>query len=525
MKKTTKSIIIAVAVVLVLVGALFAVINLVPNNNNGDNTQSATYPTDANGEQYATDSKGNKIDSIKDKDGNIVSAGEVDLISKGPLKLEEIDVQNKSGQYTIKVSREKIDEKEATTPDGEPTGETEKPVYTIVGFEDESTQIGQPDSIANVVSNLRTLDIIDIKGENLKDYGLDKPLAVVTGKFTDGTESIVKIGNDAPGGTETYIQYGNDKAVYLVSHDAIKAVFYSPLDLISLEITPSSTTSENNQPISVTLTGTNYPQKVVLVSNDDETVGAYFKMTSPKEAPANVTLASEITGKIKGISAEKVLAVNPTTAQMKSFGLDKPVAQIEAKFLDGTIVLQAGKVDENGKVNIYSKDNNVVYLISANMVAWATASYDELKYEYIAKPLVDYVKTVKVTVDGKTYSYDLAKKTVKDLDGNETEELTVKSGGKDIKTAYFETFYNNLTNVLREESADKYKKDGSAVLKVEFVYNNGKATDTVEYYNAGNRKYIAQVNSVADGVVYETYINQIKQDVKSLAKNERVNPI
>ena len=101
MKKSTRNILIAVCAVVLLVGILLLV-TLVPwGGDSATDITTSTYPTDENGEQYATDAMGNKIPSEKDKNGNILSAGIVTLADQGPLNLEKIEVQNDSGSFTV----------------------------------------------------------------------------------------------------------------------------------------------------------------------------------------------------------------------------------------------------------------------------------------------------------------------------------------------------------------------------------------------------------------------------------------
>ena len=301
MKKTTRNIIIAAAAVAVLVGVFFLV-QLIPSSNSG--STGPTYPTDENGEQYATDAKGNKIPSEKDKDGNIISAGIVELENKGPLKLKQIDVENESGTFSILAETPKT----ASSDDTDATG-TSSTKYTLVGFEDESLLSGQPEAIANDASNMTTTQIIDITGKNPEEYGLDKPRAVVTASFEDGSKSTYKVGNAAPADLGTYLQFGDDKAIYLVANDSVDSFLFSPLDLISKEITASAQDEDNSEIKSLTLTGTNFPDKIVMEPNDDETNDAYYKMTSPKQQPVNVTNGSSVTGAIRGLSADKVYAL------------------------------------------------------------------------------------------------------------------------------------------------------------------------------------------------------------------------
>lgn len=521
MKKSTRNILIAVIGVVVLVGVLLAVIFLLPSGSSENNdVTTVTYPTDENGEQYAVDSKGNKIPSIKDNNGNIISAGVETLCEQGPLQLTEINVENEGGTFKIIADTKTV---KATGDDGEEVEKTEATVYTLVGFEDWDLQSGQPAAIANDISNLETTKIIDINGENPAEFGLDKPRATVTAKFKDGTENKVIVGNDAPSDLGVYIMYGDKKTIYLVDNDSVDSFFFSPIDLISKEITPSSTDEESAEIVSMTLTGAQYPEKIVIVPNDDETNDAYYKMTSPYEEPVNVTAGSNITGAIKGLTADSVVALNPSDSQLAKYGLDKPAATAVTEFSDVKYTMSASPA-EDGAYYLYSKDKNIIYTVPAGKVTWAGYTYDDLKYEYILKPNTDYLSKLTITADGKTYSFDISKEEKTDDEGNVTKTLKVKNGDKEIKTEYFNTFYDNLTFNERKASASGYSASGKPVLTVEFAYNNGKAPDRVEYYSVGDRKLLAVVNGRADGIVYETYTNKIISDTPVIAKNERVDP-
>lgn len=518
MKKTTRNIIIAAAVVAVLVGVFFLV-QLIPSSDSG--STGATYPTDENGEQYATDAKGNKIPSEKDKDGNIISAGVVELENKGPLKLKKIDVENKSGTFTILA--ETPTTKSSSDTDATETSSTK---YTLVGFEKEALLSGQPEAVANDASNMTTTQIIDITGKNPEEYGLDKPRAVVTATFDDGSKSTYKVGNAAPADLGSYLQFGDDKAIYLVANDSVDSFLFSPLDLISKEITAAAQDEDNSEIKTLTLTGANFPDKIVMVPNDDETNDATYKMTAPKEQPVNETNGSSVTGAIRGLSADKVVAVNPSDKQLKTYGLDKPAAALEAVYPDETIRLTASKEDGDGNVYLMVSGKDTVYQIAASKVPWATTDYDSLVYEYVSRPKLDFISSVDLSASGKNYTFKVTKEEKKDeTTGSTTTEYGVTCGKTKVKSSYFETFFDNLTNVQRDSSAGKLTASGKPLLTITYHYNNGKSEDTLKFYDAGNRKILVEVNGSADCVIYETYTNKIISDLPLIAAGKHVDPM
>lgn len=526
--KNTKILILAIAAVVVLVGGLFAMLFFMPtcSDPNLISAVDATYPTDENGREYALDSKGNKIENdegvARNTDGTIIIDGVVTITDQGPLKVKQIDVENQSGNYTV-LAETPIEE--MTDAHGEKTTGTTETIYTLVGFEDAALQPGQADSIANQASNMETTAIIDVKGENLGDYGLDKPRAKVVTTFDDGTVVKMDIGNDAPDGLGTYIKYTDKKKVYLTDSDSVNAFMFSTLDLLKKDITDAADTEEEAEIQSITLTGKHFPNKVTIVPNDDETCSAYYKMTSPSEQFVNVVHGDEVKGAVRGLYATNVVCYHPSGDQLSEYGLNDPAAKLEAKYSDASYRLSVSEPDGNDNVYLLNSDSNIIYQLAATSVPWSTLTYDDLKYEYVLKPVQDKLSSIEVTADGKTYKFDIEKVTKTDDDGNETTSTKIKCGDESIAESKFNTFFDNLTNVQRNGNAEGESASGSAVLTVKYNYNNGKASDTVKYFAAGSRKMLVQINGSSDSYVFETYTNKIIEDAPKLANGGTVTAL
>lgn len=528
LSKSTKTMIAAIAAAVVIVGVLLAVVFCMPTcSDESDNgVVETTYPTDANGREYAVDAKGNKIEDdegvARDNNGKIVSDGIVDITTQGPLEVERIDIENESGSYTV-LSETPVEE--TTDADGNATTETQETVYTIVGFEDAELQSGQADSIANQASNMSTTKIIDIKGENLSDYGLDDPRARVQTTFTDGTQVTMLIGSDAPDSLGTYIKYEDKDTVYMTDVDSVDAFLFSVLDLLSKDITDAAQTEDDAEIVSLTISGSHYPDDITIVPNDDETCSAYYKMTSPSEQFVNVTEGNNVKGGIRGLFATSVASYHPSDSQLNEMGLSQPYARVVAEYADVTYKLSASEPDDSGNVYIYNEDKEIAYQISATSVPWVSSSYESLKYEYVLKPVESTLSSIEVTAGGETYKFDLEQVTTTDDDGNEQTSMKITYGDEEIAESKFSTFFDNLTNVQRSDSAESEDASGSAVLTVRYTYNTGKDADTVSYYSADSRKMLAQINGSSDSYVFKTYTDKIAEDVVAIIEGKTVTPI
>ncbi|MEE0265800.1 MAG: DUF4340 domain-containing protein [Acutalibacteraceae bacterium] len=526
--KNKKPLIIGASILLIavaLVGVYFVVDKKVPTQ--ADDT-SPTYPTDENGQQYATDLKGNKIDSEKDSNGNILVAGIETLIDHVPADIQTVQVTNEHGSFEL---HSETPTEVSTDANGQETVTTGATVYTLVGYEEATLESGKPDAIANDAAAVTTTNIVDITGKNPEEYGLTKPRATAKIKFKNGNERTVFVGNEAPGATGVYIKVNGDEAIYLVAVESVDAFLYKATALLDPAVTTAADTDENATASKVTISGSNFPKTLEFIPNDDETVpSAYYKMTAPTTGFANISNSTAVLGSLRSVTAEEVLAFNPSKADLKAqnVDLDAPYAELNATFGDTVIHLYASAPytqEEVTRVNLYSPDTKMLYSISDTKVAWVTTTYEAMQYEHILKADIDYIKNIEVTAKGKAYSFDISKETKVDAEGNETIQTTVKHGDKAIDSSKFDIFFANLESA-QVYSAKTGNVSGNADLTVKVTYNTDKPAETFTFYKGDAGKYNFSANGTTlVGDVFDTYVTSIIEDVALLAQNKNIDSI
>lgn len=527
-------VIIVLLVAVAFVGVYFLVQNFVPDSSDAT---TATYPTDENGEQYATDLKGNKIDSQKDNNGNILSAGVEELIDHVPADIKSVKVTNEYGSFEITAE---TPTETATDENGEETVTTDATVYTLKGYEDAPLATGMPDAVANDAAAVTTTNVVDITGANPEEYGLDNPRATAEVTFINGNARTITVGNEAPDSAGAYIKVDGDEAIYLVDTESVDAFLYKKMALLDSTVTDTASEEGSNTPDKVTISGANFADTLVFVPNDDETVStAYYKMTSPVECFVNVTNGSTVLESLHSVTASEVIAYKPDTETLTKYGIntENPYAELNAEFSDGKIHLYASKpvVEEESDSSdtssttsstyIYNPDKNMIYSIATSSVAWVTTSYEDMVFEYVMKPDLASIKTIDVTADGKTYSFDISTETSTDDEGNETSTTTIKSGDKTLDTSKFDIFFQNLESAT-VNSVKSGNVSGDALLTVKFTYNNDKEADTYTFYkgDAGKCNFSFDGSTVM-GDVFETYVNKIIEDAPKAVKGEDVTAI
>lgn len=514
-KKRRSPVLGASLLTLVLIAGMVLFLFFTPQQNAEDTEDTEAAIT------CATDS--NKVwqGKIKTTDnGKVEKNGTGELVEYLPEKIKNIAVENETGSFSIDSVTPKKTSAETDTE------ETSKTQYTLVDYEDFSLEDGKPDDLANDCATVSFTGIIspDAK-DNLKDYGLDKPRAIVTVTYTDKTKAIIKVGNDALQGAGTYISFGTSDAVYIVATESVDSLLWGVKDFISLTVNKTADESENANFNYVQLTGKAYGEKITLEYNKDtNSVASTYLMTSPKEIFADDVNASTVSGGIRGILAAEVVCVKPTAKDIKKYGLADDYAHLVAEYPDTTVNLFASQPDKEGYCYLMENGGQVIYHIPSSSIGWVNTTAKELESEYVLNAKLTGL--TKMTVNtGKKYEFVTTTKTTPttDDDGNTTESTstTVHYGTKAINLSYFETYFGNI-GLLTTANTDSTSPSGKADLTVTYEYSSSRDNDTVSFYKASDGKHIVKLNSQVVGQVYSTYIEKIAEQTDDISKNKSV---
>ena len=484
MKKTTKSLIIAIASVVVLVGAFLAVYYLVPDTEE-DSEASSEAASEEEADHYH-------------------------LISLSTSDVKQIDVENEDGKYTV------LAEHAAAESSGEESiALTDETVYTLAGYEKMELLDGQPQSLAEDATSVTATKIVN-DGSNKSDFGIDKPRAVVTVTLNSGGKRTITLGNDAPDNKGAYLTVDGDENIYLVESDSVDGLLITEMGMLSTEIGTSLGDDNETEFTKLVFSGTNFDSKKVEFSYNNST--AYtetYIITSPDNIAANEDTAVYVVENVRYLAAEEVAAVNPDEKALKDYGLDEPFVTVEAEYPDLKVNYKASKPEDGA---FYLLSNDIVYKMDESAVPWISYTYDDLIASDVLAPNHNSVDKITVQTEDKVYEFDIDRttQTVRD-DQNDTDIETtteaVKCNGKDLSEETFSKFFNDLTSAKRNglNDVDSSKK---AVLTVTYEFNDGTSAKA-EYFEGENRKCPVLINGSVGSTVYESYVTKIIEEAAS----------
>ena len=504
MKKTTKTLIIAIVSVVLLVGVSLLVYFLVPDKSNGDDT-----PTTPLSENTDTD--------------ETQTEDHYHLVSHIPAEIKSMDVENETGKYTILSETPKT---ETTASDGTVSFLTDATVYTLVGYENMELLTGSPDTLANDCASITASKKVN-DGSAKADFGFDKPRATVKIEYTNGDKVTVYVGNDADDNKGTYIMLDGDESVYLVSKESADGFLLGAMDMLAKEIGFSATDDSGNVFSKMVFGGTLFEKEVVLEYSDNAAFSASYVITSPDNTIANEETVTYMVNNVRNLTAEKVIAVSPDDEKIKSYGHDKPYVTVEAEYPDLKVNYKATKPDESGM--FYLLSNGVIYQMDKNAVPWVNYTYDQLIPTSVMSPKYLNVDKVTVEADGKKYEFDIKRDTTvshnADSDTDvETTVTTITCGGKNISEDVFNVYFQNLTSAKRSEIISDMPQGKKELLKVTYAFSDGK-TGTAVYYEGENRKCPVVVNDTLASTAFESYVTKIIADTPLVASNNTVDSV
>lgn len=441
----------------------------------------------------------------------------ISLLSKQIEDVKSMQVKNKNGGFVIVPSTV-----------GTSSGLSDQTTYVVQGLE------GLPlykTAAENVVKDGFSLIASKNVGSvsNLKEYGLDHPAAEVQVNFRDGTSFDYLLGNEAAGSDGYYMAGKNSSNVYVVSVDS--GIFSGAKDFVKKELyslTNASSGQETPAIEAITLTNTHLGEHLSISNKNNLVTVSDGKQTLPVDDTQYSTLATTIST----VTADEVTAIRPSAELKKQYGLDAPSTTLSFTADKQSHTLKAGKV-ENGLWYVMADDIDAIYAIREESASvWANTTLFSLRSKFVQLLSIASVSGLDVTAQEKTFAFEKArtKNTTKSTADSEVFDYTVTCNGKAVTyEPNFQKYYQNIIAVqlLEEANADS---DGVAtamsnppVLTVRFrFYDAAKKPVTVQYYTVNDRRFLAVVDNVPQGLVTATNINGLVADTITVSTNGTV---
>lgn len=417
------------------------------------------------GGSYYLISRGKKPDDAAKSDQETIK-----VLDYSTDKIEKVTLENSDGTFVI---AKKDKNWELTSP---------------AGFKADASKLS---SIAINASSLIADKVVEDEAKDLSIYGLDKPVQI-TLKLTDGAEKTLQIGNETPTKGGYYVKLKDSGKVYVADSYSAESLLVNRLQL--KDKTLYTLKSEDIISISMDRSGQN-------VFKGQKNGEADWRMLAPIQGNVNTAALSPMIDALTQTTASEYVEEN--AADLAKYGLLNPAYVFEFATSSAKYRLLLGSEKEKGSL-LYAKldGTNDVFTISESSFNFLDKPLKEIidVFAYIVN--IDKVKTIELTMDGKTTTFGLD--VYKDAEGKtDTDKDKFTMDGKDASIKdkddkqLFRSFYQALIGIGLDEieagdiamgtpevTIKYYLKEAPGTMKVDFV-----SKDANYYYVFRNDKY------------------------------------
>lgn len=486
MSKKRRNLLILLAATLVLGGLLWLVMSL-DDTDNGEEAHTHTLETSESDHQS----------------GTLIDAKQEDL--------QRIVFRNENAKYTACIDEDK----------------GEVVFKELEGFSVNSAFM---EYVWYGVAEMTYSDIItttDAEGYNAKNYGLDKPSLTVTATFSGGRKYEFQAGSTVPGEEDDvyYTLLKGDNHVYACTIDIPffmgdsyylnDDVFYSyDKDMESSDITIGD----------ITLSGSAFDGDFVMKVNRESDLsspmyGYDYVVTSPIHWPVKKAAASMLVYDLTYLMADDVVKRNPTKAELKSYGLNKPSLTIDFVRNGKKCVMYCSKPDKS-KMYVMLKGGKIVYLLESDSLSILHELSPENLYSLNAISIsVETIGKIKIASADTAVQLDvLRKKNENAMSENDViYTYSAKANGEDIKYSVYTNFVKQLNNSVIQQWNVKASKGKAAVtIDIEYFDSYQRAADTIKFYQYSDREYAVVWGDKPVNTVSATWLNQLLQNAAQL---------
>ena len=485
----------AVLAVAVLAGGTVAVIKLIPEREDDTSTPS--------------------IETIK-------------VLDKSSDDFKTVTVTNKSGTFKLYSEEEKDESSSSSSSSSsDSSGSTVKTVWYLDGY---AKDVINSSSVSSIVGSAASVTASrEVTAKSAAECGLESPAIKADFVTKDGAEFSLLIGGESPDGTGIYIKLSTDDKIYINDSSIDSSLEFDALSLAATDSIAGVPTSDLSSDYkddngdlssfdSITLTGSNFPEKLVIAPNTDANLSTYaaYMTTSPTKRIADNV--DGIFGLFKsGVSVSGAYSFDVSAASRKKLGLDNPELTAEIKV--GSLTQRYSfKKQEDGGYAVWYDGAKLIKKVDASSLTFIDYKVNNYYASWVCLQSINELSNFTVKTPEKTYSFDIVYDDAEDAE--ETYVITYE--GKKLTAENFQNFYQECISLSCSDfTVDKVS--GEPAMTIVFTYSDtSRAKTDVKFVKSGAAKYQYSIDGIEMGKINSSALNKVLKHVEKVAKDESI---
>ncbi|MBQ3705788.1 MAG: DUF4340 domain-containing protein [Clostridia bacterium] len=396
----------------------------------------------------------------------------VRLIDRPMEEVSEVSVERESTVYTVVRA--------------ESGGEGAGARHMLKERPDFDLDQGKAESMLSCAAHLTATRLVTDAAEDLSSYGLETPLARVTMRYTDGTETKWRIGDRAPTSTASYFMREGERAVYLLYASAAESLSRERNDMHTLSM-PGELKSDRIRNVVIQASGRDtleigYSEEGAA---DREYSISALRLRQPFYYTANTERGMQL---FESVSALGITSFAGMPDELSNTGLEDGNSRYrltvtQTKTAENltdteTFVFRVGNRTEDGKQVFIAVDSTpAVYLTDAGTVSFledATPAY--LVDQFSNLIYINAVRSIELRAGAESWVLEIDHGS----DGKTADAFRVN--GKTVEDASaFRKLYQQIIGLTSSRLSEDYDLEGEVLLSVRYTLESGPDGLLVEY--------------------------------------------
>jgi hypothetical protein len=373
-------------------------------------------------------------------------------------------------------------------------------------------------------------DVANVTGErlieqtsaaNLATYGLDKPQAKATAKYTDGTSAVFLLGNVTSTGNTYYLMKQGDPRVITIWMN-VGTAFLANYDTL-LEKEKINLTQEEIDTVKVLKDG-KPALELTTVGVDSKVSISPWMIMQPWKRSVDGTELDTYLKAIVAVAVGDVVEGKP--ADLAKYGLDKPKFDITISGKGKSSELLVGSAKDDSYTYIKFADRSTVYVVPTSSLTFTGTSAYKLMDKMII--LVNISSALGVEFkglgqDGKlviNQKPSLDDKGVKKVDGNGNPmyDQTFTLDNKPVEDKVARYFYQTCIGLSTHSLVDEgWKPTSEAPVAVLTYYRNTDPTEIkIEFLPYDKDFYAVRMNGGTYFLITQEKVQKVADDMAKL---------
>jgi len=260
-------------------------------------------------------------------------------------KSDTPDSASKQEKVFASLQSDKIEELRISTADGEQASlKKDNGAWQMTAPVAAKADEAEVNGITSALTSVEITRVLDENPSNLNDYGLSNPKIAVDFKAA-GDKDFRKllIGDKSPTGGDLFAKRNDEKKVFLIPAYQETTFNKKPFDLRDKVVLKFDRDKVDG--VTVTTGG-----KTLTFAKE----GADWKIRKPIDTNADFGTVEGLVGKLQTAQMKSMVGDEPSAADLKKYGIDKPEATIDlnAGSAKATLIV-GGKADDG---TVYARD-------------------------------------------------------------------------------------------------------------------------------------------------------------------------